>query len=159
MHAATTTTACLLWRRRERRRSAVVLAPTPRRRWRKRSGRAAHARRRRGIAVLRHRLRLLRWLRRRHRALIPTLIPTIRITRIATLNGRRVGGALLRGIAPLTCVLLHRLVDEVVDAAFQLACHLLERLPQDVAALEHARAFLIRIAAQVALTSPDGNYR
>ena len=64
---------------------------------------------------------------------------TIATTLITALLRRaRKRSALLRGIASLPRVLLHRLVDEVVDAAFQLARHLLERLPQHVAALEHA---------------------
>ena len=50
-------------------------------------------------------------------------------------------------VATLARVLLHRLVDEVVDAAFELARHLLERLPEHVAALERARALLVRIRA------------
>jgi hypothetical protein len=62
-------------------------------------------------------------------------------------EGRPLAGA----VAPLPRVLLHRLVDEVVDAALELARHLLERLPEDVAALERARAFLIRIRAHFSL--------
>ena len=44
-------------------------------------------------------------------------------------------------------VLLHRLVDEVVDRAFQLLRHLLKSVPEDVAALEGARRFLVGIRA------------
>ena len=50
-------------------------------------------------------------------------------------------------VATLPRVLLHRLVDEVVDAALELARHLLERLPEHVAALERAGALLVRIRA------------
>lgn len=52
-----------------------------------------------------------------------------------------------RAVAALPRVLLHRLIDEVVDGAFELASHLLERLPQDIATLEGARALLVRISA------------
>src|SRR5271168_5299386 len=47
----------------------------------------------------------------------------------------------------LAGVLLHRLVDEVVDAAFELARHLLERLPEHVPALKAASALLVWIRA------------
>jgi hypothetical protein len=52
-----------------------------------------------------------------------------------------------RAVAPLARVLLHRFVDEIVHAALELARHLLERLPQDVATLERAGALLVRIRA------------
>jgi hypothetical protein len=58
-----------------------------------------------------------------------------------------------RAVAALARVLLHRLVDQVVDGALELARHLLERLPEDVAALKGARAFLVRIRAHWFLLS------
>jgi hypothetical protein len=64
-------------------------------------------------------------------------------------EGRPLAGA----VAPLPSVLLHRLVDEVVDAALELARHLLERLPEHVTTLEAASAFLIRVRAHLALAT------
>ena len=52
-------------------------------------------------------------------------------------------------VAPLPGVLLHRLVDEVIDAALELARHLLERLPEHVPALEIPRALLVRVRAHL----------
>jgi hypothetical protein len=54
-------------------------------------------------------------------------------------------------VRSLTRVLLHRLVDEVIDAALQLARHLLERVPKDVAALERAGALFVRVRAHRSL--------
>ena len=75
----------------------------------------------------------------------------------AAIGGRRLGtssrggcggvGRACTAIAPLPGVLLHRLVDEVVDAAFQLVRHLLERLPEDVSALERSGALLVGVRA------------
>jgi hypothetical protein len=59
-----------------------------------------------------------------------------------------------RAIAALSRVLLHRLVDEVIDGAFELARHLLKRVPQDVSALKGAGAFLVRITHGCALIVP-----
>jgi hypothetical protein len=48
-------------------------------------------------------------------------------------------------ITTLTRVLLHRVVDQVVDGAFQLLRHLLELLPKGLAALKASGNFLVRI--------------
>ncbi len=53
----------------------------------------------------------------------------------------------LRAVAPLARVLLHRLVDEVVDGALELLRHLLEGLPEHLAALEGPAALLVGISA------------
>ena len=58
-------------------------------------------------------------------------------------------------VAPLPGVLLHRLVDEVIDAALELARHLLERLPEHVPALEVPRALLVRVRAHLVATVPS----
>ncbi len=50
-------------------------------------------------------------------------------------------------VATLAGVLLHRLIDEVVDAALELARHLLERFPQDLTTLKCAGVLLIGIRA------------
>ena len=58
---------------------------------------------------------------------------------IAPRGGRRRRGVFAFGRPPrvtLARVLLHRLVDEVVDRAFELLRHLLKGVPQDVAALK-----------------------
>ena len=54
-------------------------------------------------------------------------------------------------VATLARVLLHRLVDEVIDAAFELARHLLERVPEHVPALERPGTLLVRIRAHSSL--------
>src|SRR5580698_1967112 len=54
-------------------------------------------------------------------------------------------GCSLCAVPALTGVLLHALVDEVVDATLELAAHLLERLPKDVAALKRAGALLVGV--------------
>lgn len=46
-------------------------------------------------------------------------------------------------------VLLHRLIDEVVDAAFELARHLFERFPEYIPALKRASALLVGIRAHL----------
>lgn len=148
MHATTTTTPR---RRGERRGRAIIgLTPATRRRRRKRRGlHSAHAGRGSRVTLVSRRRRL----RGGHRSEItPAEITPTLLTAHVT-NGRRVGRTLLRRIAALTSVLLHRFVDQVVDAAFELTRHLLERFPEDVPALEHAGAFLVRIPAHVAVTS------
>jgi hypothetical protein len=68
------------------------------------------------------------------------------------LPGRQRG---LRAVAALPRVLLHRLVDEVVDRALQLARHLLEGLPENLAALERTWALLVRIGAHGVLRESE----
>jgi hypothetical protein len=90
------------------------------------------------------RLTLRAW--RRHRALLVV---------VARATGERGACSSLRAVAALPGVLLHRLVDEVVDAALELARHLLEGLPEHIAALERSGALLVGIRAHLdAITSP-----
>ena len=64
-------------------------------------------------------------------------------------TGERAGadGAVGAAETTLARVLLHGVVDEIVDAAFELARHLLEVVPQHVAALECPGTLLVGIRA------------
>jgi hypothetical protein len=114
---------------------------------RRRAWRSAGRHRRTGRSRRGHR-RPRRWGRRRSRR--PRRRPrTGRRLAVRTTWERRAGS-----VAPLPRVLLHRLIDEVVDGTLELARHLLERFPQDVSALKGAGAFLVRITHGCALIVP-----
>ena len=87
-----------------------------------------------------------RWGRRSRR---PRRRPRTGRLAVRTTWERRAGS-----VAPLPRVLLHRLIDEVVDGTLELARHLLERFPQDVSALKGAGAFLVRVTHGCALIVP-----
>ncbi len=57
----------------------------------------------------------------------------------------------MRTVSALARILLHRLIDEVVDGTLELARHLLERIPLVFSALKGAGAFLVRITHGCAL--------
>ncbi len=84
-----------------------------------------------------------------------TAVPAAIAARVAmaVVNRARAGSEVT-----LAGVLLHRLVDQVVDAALKLARHLFERVPQHVSTLERSRTLLVRIRAHPATTSL-GRYR
>lgn len=66
---------------------------------------------------------------------------------LATRHRGRTDRAATAAQAALSRVLLHGVVDQIIDAAFELARHLLEVVPQHVAALERPRTFLVGIRA------------
>ncbi len=66
---------------------------------------------------------------------------------LATRHRGRTNRAATAAQAALPRVLLHGVVDQIIDAAFELARHLLEVVPQHVAALERPRTFLVGIRA------------
>lgn len=53
------------------------------------------------------------------------------------------------GVASLAGVLLHGIVDEVINRALELARHFLETLPERLAALKRAGGFGIRFAHEL----------
>src|SRR5262249_5397279 len=86
--------------------------------------------------------------RARRRGLGPGRRPLRRIgrRRVRPASRRRSDLAALRGLIVLgPRVVPHRLIDEVVDGAIEVVRHLLERLPQDVAAVEVAHRLLALI--------------
>lgn len=95
-----------------------------------------------------HRLR--RWHRRRRRARVSATGPIVVEPSSAAGRVRRA-----LPVATLTGVLLHRFVDEIIDAAFELARHLLECLPEHVPALEGPWALLVRIRAHRVVGGPQ----
>jgi len=148
-------------RRRRRRREPPMLRPARRRQVRATDARPRTKRRRRqprrrsrarSRTLRRGRQRIRRRGRRvariRGRVAAPGRLPLI--TRATRPGERRTRAG---AVAPLPRVLLHRLVDEVIDAAFELARHLLERLPEHVSALEAASAFLVRVRAHLLFIS------
>ncbi len=133
-------------------------------RWRRRSGkRAASCRWRRKTAAGRIKIHAAKRLRRRRngcggrrRARVTTALlgPRIHVpTRRACVGPTRSRIGRASAVASLTRVLLHRFVDEVVDAALELARHLLEGLPEHVATLEGSGALLVRVRAHRRLTA------
>jgi len=60
------------------------------------------------------------------------------------------------GVSALPCVLLHCVVDQVVNGAFELLCHLLELLPNRFTALELPQHLLIGVGAHSRSCLPRG---
>jgi hypothetical protein len=54
-----------------------------------------------------------------------------------------------RYVVALFGVLLHRIVDQIINAALQLSRHLFELVPKRISALERSWALLVRISAHL----------